>query len=136
MTGELLDTTPLAARRPITQRAAAAHCVALGKLAALLAERGMRTRQVEWLKLSLHSGGIDQDSEWGLDRYQPELLVFGWQGRRLATVHIASQPFAYVLEVAQTGKSNEILPDRRYVIGDENPAPTAAMIPGYFADAS
>ncbi|QYC43675.1 hypothetical protein Nocox_30455 [Nonomuraea coxensis DSM 45129] len=47
MTSELPDTTPLAAHRPITQLAAAAHCAALGKLAALLAERGMRTRQVE-----------------------------------------------------------------------------------------
>ncbi|MEV4554646.1 hypothetical protein ACI2LC_01510 [Nonomuraea wenchangensis] len=136
MTSELPDTTPLAARRPITQLAAAAHCAALGKLAALLAERGMRTRQVEWLKLSLRSGGFDRDSRWGLDRYPPELLVFGSQGRRLATVHIASRSFAYVLEVAQTSKGNKILPDRSYVIGDENPDATAAMIPGYFADAS
>ncbi|QYC43677.1 hypothetical protein Nocox_30465 [Nonomuraea coxensis DSM 45129] len=97
---------------------------------------GFRMENTQWLKLSLRSGGFDRDSKWDLDRYPPELLVFGSQGQRLAIVHIASRSFAYVLVVAQTSKSNEILPDQRYVIGDENPAATAAMIPGYFADAS
>ncbi|MFI9844742.1 hypothetical protein ACIHFD_47510 [Nonomuraea sp. NPDC051941] len=121
-------------RERVSDRTAAEHHKILAKLRGLLVKRGMHARAVEWFKLTLQSGGLHRSSGWNLDRYAPELLVFGPQGRRVATIRIAARSKAYIVDIAQVGENNEIKPDERYVIPPGYPAKAAALIPGFLSE--
>jgi hypothetical protein len=122
------------AREPISDVVAGQHDKALAKLRELLTRRGMRSQVVEWLKLTLRSSTFPRQPTSSLVRYPPELLVFSPQGWRVATVRIAPRSSAYLVEVAQVGTDNAVLPDRVTVIPADSPDKAAALIPGYQPD--
>ncbi|WP_327585526.1 hypothetical protein OHA25_59460 [Nonomuraea sp. NBC_00507] len=119
------------AHERISDKTAAEHDKILARLRALLVNRGMHARAVEWLKITLQSGGYHRPSDWTLDRYAPELLVFGPQDRRVATIGISARSKAYIVDIAQVGEDNEVKPDKRYIIPSGHPARAAALIPGF-----
>jgi hypothetical protein len=139
VTRELLETATEGTgtgltREPVSEKTAAEHDKILARLRALLVRRGLHARVVEWLKLTLHTGGARGLSSSRLERYTPELIVFAPEGRRVATVRMAVQAEAYIVDVAQVGEDNEMRPDKRYVIPSGHPAKVAAVIPGYLPD--
>jgi hypothetical protein len=120
-----------AVREPISDVVAGRHDEALAKLRVLLTRRGMRSQVVEWLKLTLRSSRFPLQPTSALVRYPPELLVFSPQGWRVATVRIAPRSSAYIVEVAQAGKKDVVLPDRVTLVPGDSPDKAAALIPGY-----
>ncbi|GGP16837.1 hypothetical protein GCM10012278_82230 [Nonomuraea glycinis] len=127
-TAEEAQANPV--REPISDVVAGRHDEALAKLRVLL-RRGMPSRTVEWLRLTLKSAYYPSKPISALDRYPPELLVFSSQGRRIATVRIAPRSGAYIVEVAQTGPDDVVLPDRVTLVPGDSPGKAAALIPGY-----
>ncbi|WP_327107096.1 hypothetical protein [Nonomuraea glycinis] len=119
------------ARESIGDVVAEQHDKALAALRELLTGCGMRSRVVEWLKLSLRSSTWPLPPTSSLVRYPPELLVFSPQGWRVATVRIAPRSGAYIVEVAQSGQEGAIFPDSIMLIPGGSPAKAAALIPGY-----
>ncbi len=91
----------------------------------------MRSQVVEWLKLTLRSSRFPRQPTSSLVRYPPELLVFSPQGWRVVTVRIAPRSSAYIVEVAQAGKNDVVLPDRVTLVPGDSPDKAAALIPGY-----
>ncbi|MEU4233859.1 hypothetical protein AB0F17_57105 [Nonomuraea sp. NPDC026600] len=139
MTGELLERMAEASHAPrihekINHKIAARHDEALAELRALLDKRGMRTCIVEWLKLTLASADCAASSSSTLERYAPELVVFAPQGWRVAIVRISIRSGAYMVDVAQVGQDNALLPDKRYIEPEGQPAKAAARIPGYLLE--
>ncbi|MGN9785900.1 hypothetical protein ACTMTF_31050 [Nonomuraea sp. ZG12] len=118
-------------REPISDVVAGRHDEALAKLRELLARRGMRSQVVEWLKLTLRSSRFPLQPTSSLVRYPPELLVFSPQGWRVATVRIAPRSSAYIVEVAQAGEKDVVLPDRVTLVPGDSPDKAAALIPRY-----
>lgn len=118
-------------REPISDVVASQHDKALAALRDLLIRRGMRSQVVEWLKLTLRSSTYPRQPTSALVRYPPELLVFSPQGWRIATVRIAPWSGAYIVEVAQTGPDDVVLPDRVTLVPGDSPGKAAALIPGY-----
>jgi hypothetical protein len=122
------------AREPISGVVASQHDKALAALRDLLTRRGMPSQVVEWLKLTLRSSTYPRQPTSSLVRYPPELLVFSPQGWRVATVRIAPRSGAYIVEVAQAGQEDVVLPDRVTLVPEDSPDKAAALIPGYLAD--
>jgi hypothetical protein len=119
------------AREPISDIVAAEQDAALARLRKLLTRRGIPSRTVEWLRLTLRSSTFPRQPTSALVRYPPELLVFSPQGWRVATVRIAPRSSAYIVEVAQAGKKDVVLPDRVTLVPEDSPDKAAALIPGY-----
>ncbi|MEU4579990.1 hypothetical protein [Nonomuraea sp. NPDC023979] len=139
MTHELLERMTEVAHvnpacEPVSDDIAAKHDKALGALRDLLTERGVHSHIVEWLKLTLKSSPWPQPPVSLENRYAPELLVFAPQGWRVATVRIAPRSGAYIVEVAQVGNDNAVLPDKVTPVPGHLPAKAAALIPGYLPD--
>jgi hypothetical protein len=128
-TAEEAQANPV--REPISDVVAGRHDEALAKLRELLTRRGMRSQVVEWLKLTLRSSTFPRQPTSALVRYPPELLVFSPQGRRIATVRIAPRSGAYIVEVAQAGPEDVVLPDRVTLVPKDSPDKAAALILGY-----
>ncbi|MBF8185694.1 hypothetical protein ITP53_08070 [Nonomuraea sp. K274] len=134
MTRKLIETPQISqAREPIHHKVAAAHEKALSEIRALLAARGIHSCVVEWLKLTLHSGDFAASASSSLERYEPELLVFVPQGRRVATVRVVSRSGAYVVEVAQVGEGGAVTPDQWHTVPSGDPEQVAVLIPGYLS---
>lgn len=85
-------------------------------------------------QLTLVSADFAASSSSSLERYAPELVVFAPQGWRVAIVRIAARSGAYMVDVAQVGQGNTLLPDKRYTEPEGEPAKAAARIPGYLPD--